>query len=121
MSKSLGYDKTLGQDADIENAEEYFEKELGMDDSEAEDRLNAMGYDPNLPKDKVRLVENPKKFIEEYIESLMSNKSMENDIVSKNDKEISPIVKKQIKSLKNTMNSHNLSIDDIIKFIKNDE
>lgn len=121
MSKSLGYEKTLGQDVDIENAEEYFEKELGMDDSEAEDRLNAMGYDSNLPDDKVRLVENPKKFIEEYIESLMSNKSRENDIVSKDDKEINPIVKKQIKSLKNTMNSHNLSIDDIIKFIKNDE
>jgi hypothetical protein len=121
MSKSLGYEKTLGQDADIENAEEYFEKELGMDDSEAEDRLNAMGYDSNLPDDKVRLVENPKKFIEEYIESLMSNKSSVNDIVSKDNKEISPIVKKQIKSLKNTMDSHKLSIEDIINFIKNDE
>jgi hypothetical protein len=121
MSKSLGYEKTLGQDVDIESAEEYFEKELGMEDGEAEDRLNAMGYDPNLPNDKVRLVENPKKFIEEYIESLITKKSTENDIVSKGDKEINPIVKKQINSLKNTMNSHNLSIDDIIKFIKNDE
>jgi hypothetical protein len=121
MSKSLGYKKTLGKDVDIENAEDYFEKELGIDDRETEERLNAMGYDSDLPEDKVRLVENPKKYIEEYIESLITKKSLENDIVSKNNKEINPIVKKQIKSLKNTMNSYNLSIDDIIKFIKTDE
>jgi hypothetical protein len=121
MSKALGYEKTLGQDADIEDAEHYFEKELGMDDSEAEERLNAIGYDPNLPDDKVRLVENPKKFIEEYIESLMNKKSKENDIVTNDVKEISPIVKKQIKSLKNTMDSHNLSIEDLIKHLKDNE
>jgi hypothetical protein len=121
MSKALGYEKTLGQDADLEDAEEYFEKELGMDGSEAEDRLSAIGYDPKLPEDKVRLVENPKKFIEEYIESLMSKKSNENDIVTNNVKEISPIVKKQIKSLKNTMDSHNLSIEDLIKHLKDNE
>jgi hypothetical protein len=121
MSKALGYEKTLGQDADLEDAEEYFEKELGMDGSEAEDRLSAIGYDPKLPEDKVRLVENPKKFIEEYIESLMSKKSNENDIVTNDVKEISPIVKKQIKSLKNTMDSHNLSIEDLIKHLKDNE
>jgi len=121
MSKALGYKKTLGQDADIEDAEEYFEKELGMEDGEAEERLNAIGYDPNLPEDKVRLVENPKKFIEEYIESLMSKKSKENDIVTNDVKEISPIIKKQIKSLKNTMDSHNLSIEDLIKHLKDNE
>jgi phosphoribosyl-ATP pyrophosphohydrolase len=105
----------------LEDAEDYFEKELGMDDSEAEDRLNAMGYDSDLPDDKVRLVENPKKFIEEYIESLMNKKTNDNDLMSSEIKEINPIVKKQIKSLKNTMNSHNLSIDDIIKHLKDNE
>lgn len=118
MSKALGYKKTLGQDADLEDAEEYFEKELGMGDSESEERLNAIGYDSNLPDDKVRLVENPKKFIEEFIESLMVKKTSQNDLVTK---EISPIVKKQIKSLKNTMDSHNLSIEDLIKHLKDNE
>lgn len=121
MSKSLGYKKTLGQDTDLEDAEDYFEKELGMDDNETDDRLSAMGYDSKLPDDKVRLVENPKKFIEEYIESLMNKKTDNNDLVSNEIKEINPIVKKQIKSLKNTMNSHNLSIDDIIKHLKDNE
>lgn len=121
MSKALGYEKTLGQDTDIEDASDYFEKELGMDDVEAKERLNAMGYDPELPEDKVRLVENPKKFIEEYIESLMNKKNTVNDIVSDDVKKMSPIVKKQIKSLKNTMDSHNLSIEDVVKYIKNNE
>lgn len=120
MSKSLGYKKTLGNDEDLEDAEEYFEKELGMDDNEAEDRLNAMGYDSDLPEDKVRLVENPKKYVEEFIESIVKGKTKSNEILPK-ENEISPIVKKQIKSLKNTMNSHNLSIDDIIKHLKDNE
>jgi hypothetical protein len=82
-----------------------------------------MGYDPNLPEDKVRLVENPKKFIEEFIESIMNNKTNENDIFPKENevKEINPIVKKQIKSLKNSMDSHMLTIDDIIKYLKDNE
>lgn len=120
MSKSLGYKKTLGNDEDLEDAEEYFEKELGMGDSEAEDRLNAMGYDSDLPEDKVRLVENPKKYVEDFIESIVKGKTKSNDILPK-ENEISPIVKKQIKSLKNTMDSHNLSIDDIIKHLKGNE
>ncbi len=124
MSKALGYEDTLGQDADYEDAEKHFEDELGMDDKETEDRLAQMGYDEKLKDtDKVRLVENPKKFMEEYIESILRNKSKENDIVSKGDeiKEVNPIIKKQIKSLKNSMNSHNLTIDDIVKHLKSED
>jgi hypothetical protein len=51
----------------------------------------------------------------------MNKKTNDNDLMSSEIKEINPIVKKQIKSLKNTMNSHNLSIDDIIKHLKDNE
>ena len=37
------------------------------------------------------------------------------------EKEINPIVLKQLKSLKNTMNSHKLSINDIMKHLKDNE
>jgi hypothetical protein len=60
MSKALGYDKTLGQDADKEDAEKYFKKKLGLGDDESEERLSTYGYDDNLSGDKVRLIENPK-------------------------------------------------------------
>jgi hypothetical protein len=82
-----------------------------------------MGYDEEWPGDKVRLVENPKKFIEEYLESILSKKSEYNDFVKKdqkeeNEKEINPIVLKQIKSLKSSLDSNDLSITDIIKYLK---
>jgi hypothetical protein len=119
MSKSLGFDDTMAVDADYEDAEKHFEDDLGLDPEETKDRLEKMGYDEKLPEDKVRLVENPKKFIEEYIDSLLNKKSDLNDIVS--NKEINPILLKQIKSLKNSLKSNDLSVDDIIKYLKNDE
>jgi hypothetical protein len=125
MSKALGFDDTMAKDADYEDAEDHFKGELGLDEPEAEDRLSQMGYDKKLPADKVRLVENPKKFMEEYIESVLSKRAKDNEIVSKDEqteeKEINPIVLKQLKSLKNTMNSHKLSINDIMKHLKDNE
>lgn len=123
MSKSLGYQDTMGKDEDMEDAEKHFEKELGLSDDETKERLAKMGYDPELPDDKVRLVENPKKFMEEYIESILSKKNKQNDLVSKGEevKEINPILKKQIKSLKNNLDTNNLSIEDIIKYFKENE
>jgi hypothetical protein len=125
MSKALGYKDTLGQDEDYEDAENHFEKELGLDDEESKKRMNQMGYDENLPEDKVRLVENPKKFMEEYIESILSKKNMTNDIVKKDEpkeeKDLNPIVVKQLNSLKNTLKNNNLSVNDILNHLKNDE
>jgi hypothetical protein len=125
MSNVLGFKDTLGQDEDIDDAEEHFQKELGLDDEETKKRMNQMGYDENLPNDKVRLVENPKKFMEEYIESILSKKNTSNDIVSKEEtmeeKDINPIVLKQLNSLKNTLEKNNLKIGDVLKHLKNDE
>lgn len=125
MSKALGYEKTLGQDADKEDAEEYFEKELGMGDDEAEERLSSYGYDEKLEGDKVRLIENPKKYIQDYVESVLSKKSKNDDLVSKDqtediDKELNPIVKKQIEALKNTLVKNNLSVKDVLKLLDKD-
>jgi hypothetical protein len=126
MSKALGYEKTLGNDEDIENAEDYFEKELGMSEPEAEERLSSYGYDKNLPDDKVRLIENPKKYISDYVESVLSKKSSSEDLIAKDqtediDKEISPIIQKQIKSLKNTLVKNNLSIKDVLNLLDKDD
>jgi hypothetical protein len=126
LNGALGAEDTImkpGGPADYDEAKKKMEKLVG-DEDEAEDRLEKMGYDEKLPEDKVRLVENPKKFMEEYIESVLSKKNKDNDIVSKNNekeiKELNPIVLKQITSLKNTMDSHGLSIDDVIKHLNKD-
>lgn len=126
MSKALGYDSTLGQDADMEDAEEYFEKELGMGDREAEERLSSYGYDENLGGDKVRLIENPKKYIQDYVESVLSKKSQSDDLVKKDqtediEKNLNPIIKKQLSALKNTLVKNNLSVKDILKLLDKDD
>jgi len=125
MSKSLGFKDTMLKDVDFDDAEDHFEKELGLPDDEAKERLGQMGYDEKLLGDKVRLVENPKKFMEEYIESILSKKNLSNDIVSKEEtteeKEINPIVLKQLNSLKNTLKKNNLNLNDVLKHLKNDE
>jgi hypothetical protein len=125
MKDALGFDATMGNDADYEEAEEYFEKDLGLDSEETEDRMDQMGYDKNLPDDKVRLVENPKKYMEEYIESILKGRSKDNDVLEKEKeevepKEIHPIIKRQLNSLKNSMDSHGLTADDVINYIKKD-
>jgi hypothetical protein len=126
MSKALGADDTIMKDADYYDAKKHFEDKLGIEDpKELDDRLGQMGYDKNLPDDKVRLVENPKKFMEEYIESILKKKTDDSDIVKKEEEveevELNPIVKKQLKSLKNSMDSHNLSMETIVKYLSDAE
>lgn len=124
MSKALGAEDTIMDDADYDEAKKKF-IELGVTDpKELEDRLGQMGYDPNLPDDKVRLVENPRKFMEEYIDNLLKQKGKDNDVLPKEEEEeeveINPIVQKQIKSLKNSMKTYGLKPDHILKGLKDD-
>lgn len=121
MSKSLGYDDTLGDDENFKQAYDHFTGELGLTHDEAMDRLEKMGYDEKLPEDKVRLVENPKKFMKDYVETVLSKKTDTKEIVNDSKKELNPIIKKQLKSLKNTLNKNNLSLNDIKDFLEGNE
>jgi hypothetical protein len=123
MKDALGFDATMGVDADYEEAEEYFEKDLGLDSEETKDRMDQMGYDEDLPDDKIRLVEDPKKFMEEYLESILKSKSKENDVLEKEKpeeepKEINSVLQRQLKSLKNSMDTYGLTTDDIVNHLK---
>lgn len=124
MSDALGYEETMGQDADYEEAKNYFRKELKLSDKETEERLEKMGYDEHLDGDKVRLIENPKKFIEEFLESILLKRNEYNDIVKSTEKpppNINPIIKRQLKSLKDSLETNNLSMNDVLEYLKNNE
>ena len=106
----------------LNNTEEHFEGELGLSDDETKDRLEKMGYDPELPDGKIRLIENPKKYIEEYIDNILAKRARENDVLTKEeDVEINPIVKKQIEALKNTLKNNNIPLSVILKHLKDNE
>lgn len=125
LGDTLGADETILKDKSFKEAYRYFTKELGLTREKALDKMADLGYKEELPDDKIIVVENPKKFIEEYIDELLKNKTKNNEILSNEDEieeeELNPIVKKQIKSLKNTLKSNNISVDKIIKSLKNDE
>lgn len=117
MSKSLGYLDTLGDDDSFKEAYKHFTGELGLSHIDAMERLETMGYDENLPDDKVRLVENPKKFMKDYMETVLSKKNDNNEILNKDKKEINPIIKRQLSSLKTALKNNNLTIDDVKEYL----
>lgn len=126
ISKALGYDNTLGKDLGIVQAKKYFKNNLEIDDDEAEERLSSYGYDDDLGGDKVRLVENPKKYIEDYVESIINKKTDNNDLIKKDqyedvDQELEPIIKKQISALKKTLKKNNISLNHVFKLLKKED
>jgi len=65
-------------------------------------------------------VENTKKFISDYVETILTKKTNIDEIVPKTnneDKKINPIILKQIESLKNSLKSNGLTINDIKKHL----
>lgn len=120
MSGALGYDDTLGDDVSYDDAYTHFTKKLGLSDEEANERLKAMGYIPG-ENDMVRLVENPKKFMEDYIESVLVKKTQDSDIIANEEEveqNINPLVLKQIESLKKSLQKNNISVDKIVNKLK---
>jgi hypothetical protein len=124
LNKALGADQTIMKDKDYEEAKDHMEDDLGIPEDEAEDRLEKMGYDEDLPEDKVRLIEKSKSSIEEFIESIISKKREDGEFVKKGEKEIkevSPIIKRQLKSLTDSLKSHGLSFEDVLEYLKDNE
>jgi hypothetical protein len=124
MSKALGAPETIGDPStDYEDAVETFEDDLDVPEDEAKERAKQMGYDPELPDGKIRLIENPKKYIEEYL----AKKSKVNDLVKKKvpspliKKEVSPVIKRQLKTIKQTLRDNGLSMSDITEYLEDNE
>lgn len=122
-SKALGSD-TMEKDMSYDEALKYFMGDLGLDEKEAEEKMADLGYDKKLAKrddDKVRLVENPKVFIERYIDEVILNKQEVEELIDDKEKEINPIIQKQLTTLKKVMKNNGLSVKDILKYLKDNE
>jgi hypothetical protein len=121
MSKALGAKDTI-MDPKVDNyedAEEYFEDELDVPEDEAKDRVEKLGYDKELPDGKIRLIENPKKYIEEYL----AKKAKDGEFVKKAElekskKKINPILMKQLKSIKQSLKNNGLTSKDITEYLE---
>ena len=123
MSKALGAPDTIGDaDTNFDDAVETFEDELEVPEEEAKERAKQMGFDPELPDGKLRLIENPGKYIEEYL----SKKVRNNDLVKKQTedrlkKDVSPVIKRQLNTIKQTLKDNGLTVSDITEYLEDNE
>lgn len=123
MSKALGAEETIADpNVGYEEAVEKFEDELEVPEDEAKERAKQMGYDPELGKGKIRLIEDPTEYIKEYL----AKKIKRGELVKKGDveqfkKELSPIIKRQLGTIKQTLKDNGLKMSDITEYLTDDE
>jgi hypothetical protein len=135
MADAFGYDETKYMDA--EDTIDYFVDELDFDQRDAEDRASEMGKDPELDDTskfkkhknfvmKGRLTEKEKVFTKEDVqkmaEELITKKSEDKELTKKelSSDSISPIIKRNIKALKNMASADGISVPQLIKMLKNE-
>jgi len=131
MEDAFGFEETKFMDA--EETVDYFMSELGFDEIDAEGRAEEMGKDPKLDDSsqykskknfvmKGRLTEKGKVLSKEEIlkmgEDSLVGKTDSRDI--KMTKEISPILKRNIKALKKLAVMDGVSTNELIKMLKNE-
>lgn len=123
MSKALGANDTIANpDTNYKDAVETFEDDLEVPEDEAKERAKKMGYDPELPDGKMRLIENPLNYINEYL----AKKSKNSELVKKHQNEtekkpITPIIKRQLQSVKQALKSNGLKVSDITEYLEDNE
>ena len=122
MSKALGAPDTIGDpDTNFEDAVQTFEDELEVPEEEAKERAKQMGFDPELPDGKLRLIENPKKYIEEYLSQKTTNSELVKKSTNNVKKPVSPLIKRQLNTIKQTLKDNGLSMSDITEYLEDHE
>ena len=140
QSETFGWDETEDVST-YDEADEIFKDELGVeDDIEREERVKRLGFDRNLDKQlknekkkgmcrncftKRRLSELEKEKMTDLIdEILVKKKKKSNDVVPKDESEDSPVSKiliKNIESIKKIADKEGISINKLIKHLKEGE
>lgn len=133
MADAFGFEETQFMDA--KQTIDYFVDKLDFDKRDAEDRASEMGKDEEMDKNskfrklknfvmRGRLVEKEKTFTKEDVqkmaEDIVLKKSEDKGLTQKENDEISPIIRRNIKSLKNMADSEGISIPTLIKMFKNE-
>lgn len=125
MSKAFGYDETKFMNA--KETIKYLEKELGLDNEDAEDRAEEMGKKPNM--DKKSQYKDMKNFVNRGViaekgfdgvkEEIITKKSKDREITEKS-KTSSLVISRNVKALKKQADKEGISINDLIKMLKSE-
>ena len=104
LTKTLGFKDTMALDVEFDDAKKHFEDNLELDTQDSEERMGQLGYDKELPNDKMHLIEKPNifnKLIKEFLE----------------EEEMNPIIKKQIESLKESIKNNKVPLKNVINIL----
>jgi hypothetical protein len=121
MEGAFGFEDTKFMD--YKDTVKYYQKELDMDKDSAIERTVQQGKKPNLQKRAPKNIKKKKNFIDRLI---LKEKEIEEDkIVNKTsisdvDSPASKILKKNISALKSMAEKEGLSLNDLIRFLKNE-
>jgi hypothetical protein len=121
MEGAFGFKDTKFMD--YKDTVKYYQKELDMDKDSAIERTVQQGKKPNLQKRAPKKIKKKKNFIDRLI---LKEKEIEEDkIVNKTsisdvDSPASKILKKNISALKSMAEKEGLSLNDIIRLLKNE-
>jgi len=116
LSKLVGGD-AVEDDLNYDQTINLLMKKHGMDKESAEKRAKELGMIPGQ-KELVRLVENPSQYLSDYIESVLSKKTEADELVTKDDFVMNPVIAKQIESLKKSCEKNNIPLDKVLKQLK---
>ena len=127
MEDSFGYDDT--KFLDYKDTVKHYEKKLGLDKKDAIQRTRQQGKGKNLAKKAPKKIKKLKNFIDRLIlkeldddinEDLLINKKSDNKDISSKKVEENPLLKRNIKSLKNMAEKIGLSKEDLVKMLKDE-
>lgn len=129
MEDALGYKDTMFMDYD--ETVKHYQKKLGLEKEDAIDRATQQGKKPNLQKRVPKNIKKKKNFIDRLIlkeKDIDENEDIIEDVlVDKDDfkgelsDNLNPIFLKNISSLKRMAKKHNISIQTLIKLIKDEQ
>jgi hypothetical protein len=133
MEKAFGFDKTKFMD--YKETVKHYQKTLGLDKDSAEERTIQQGKKPNLHKRTPKKIKKKKNFIDRLIlkeKGLDENENLGEDIVldkegshtgelNDNLNNINPLLLRNIKSIKKMAKENGVSIQELIRLLKNEQ
>ena len=121
MEKAFGFEDTKFMD--YKDTVKYYQKELDLDKDSAIERAVQQGKKPNLQKRAPKRIKKKKNFVDRLI---LKEKEIEEDMVvnkmsvSDINKPASGIIKKNLQALKSMAEKEGLSVNDLIRLLKNE-
>lgn len=124
MSDAFGFDDTMFMN--YKQTVKHYQKKLGLDKDDAIDRTVQQGKKPNLIKRAPKKLKKKKHFIDRLIlkekEIDESEEVREDKLIDKKDTSVAgSIIKRNVMSLKNMASKHGITVDQLIRLLKNEQ